>query len=335
MRGTEAGKRPPEKQEPRRTAVKGGLYILIILALFLGGMKSAGTVLGEERETLFFTAPVPDSSRVAEILDSEKNTRNPAEVCFYSDLGLERIVQKDYGRSTEVFAAAIAGNEGVLDWRLQGFESGDGKGCAIDSRTAEKLFGSRLPGGTIIFREKEYIVRKVLPVKQQILYIRPQKGESLTYERAFLREDSGGFLMRSGLSGKKVSGRFVRNISLMLLFLLPLDISVRITGKRKEKTGMARIACTLAGTALLAFVLWRLGTLLSIPGDWIPGQWSDFGFWQKKLQEGAENIRLFFLLPKTPIEADSLFSLGKTALFTLAGYCFYLKKIPFFRESAK
>ncbi|MED9965777.1 MAG: ABC transporter permease [Blautia sp.] len=333
MTGGSAGKYPPKTGYSDR--IKALLSVLIILGLFLCALVSAGSVMQEEKDTVFLVSPVPEGSRVSEILDSEKNTRNPAEVCFYSDLGLERISQKDYSRSTEVFAAALAGNETIFDWRLRGFAEDDREGCVIDRRTAGILFGSSQPGGKIEFQGREYTVRKVLPFAQQVLYIRPQKDKKLTYDRVFIRDDTEGFLMRNGLSGKKQNTGFIRIVMISMVFLLPVDISVRMLGKRKGKTGAVRAVWTLLGVAVLAVVLWKMFSLIHIPGDWIPGQWSDFGFWQRKLQEMGENLRLYFMLPKTPAEAEEILSLGKTAFFTGAGYIFYLKKIHFFRENAK
>lgn len=333
MTGNSAGKYPPKIGFLDR--IKVIFCGVIILGLFLCGLISAGNVLQEKKDTVFLLSPVPDDSRVSEILDSEKNTRNPAEVCFYRDMGLEKISQKDYSRSTEVFAAGLAGNETIFDWRLRGFAEDDREGCVIDRRTADILFGSCQPGGKIEFQGREYTVRKVLPFSQQVLYIRPQKDKKLTYDRVFIRDDTEGFLMRNGLSGKKQNTGFIRIVMISMVFLLPADISVRILGKRKGKTGAVRTAWTLLGVAVLTVVLWKMISLLDIPGDWIPGKWSDFGFWQRKIWEISENIRLYFMLPQTPAEAEGILSLGKTALFTGTGYIFYLNKLHFFRENAK
>ncbi|MFR4242309.1 MAG: hypothetical protein ACLT4B_06030 [Clostridia bacterium] len=35
--------------------------------------------------------------------------------------------------------------------------------------------------------------------------------------------------------------------------------------------------------------------------DWIPDQWSDFGFWMKKWKEMKTNFQRYLMLPKTAV----------------------------------
>ncbi len=40
--------------------------------------------------------------------------------------------------------------------------------------------------------------------------------------------------------------------------------------------------------------------------DWIPDQWSDFGFWMKKWKEVKKNFQWYLILPKTAIQAERI-----------------------------
>lgn len=40
--------------------------------------------------------------------------------------------------------------------------------------------------------------------------------------------------------------------------------------------------------------------------EWIPDQWSDFGFWMKKWKEMKTNFRWYLMLPKTAVQAERI-----------------------------
>lgn len=40
--------------------------------------------------------------------------------------------------------------------------------------------------------------------------------------------------------------------------------------------------------------------------DWIPDQWSDFGFWMKKWKEVKKNFQWYLMLPKTVIQEERI-----------------------------
>lgn len=291
--------------------------------LFLMGLVSAIDTFQERPISVFLTSPVPNERRAADILEVEKNSKTPEDVCFYSDLGLVSISQKEYSRSSEVFAGVLLGNAAVFDWRLNGFGEDDKEGCVIDHKTAMELFGSASPGGQLSFQGQDYTVRKVLPWKQRVLFIRQGKDE-VQYSRVFVWKNEDDFLIRHGLSGKIVHGEYVNIVMILFLILLPVNVILRLLKdtyhEGKEQGTMAQVIWLLLFVGVLGFLFWKLGGIFEIPGDWIPGKWSDFGFWQEKMKEMAEDLKIYLMLQKTPAETEFLISSGKAVFFSLGSY---------------
>lgn len=304
---------------------------LLILVSYFCGIKSHILTGNEHAVSVFLSAPCPDQKRAEEIIREEKKNDSTndtlADVCFYRDAGFQTVMQKEYMRQTEVMVGEITGNAGNYDWRAEEFDEGDRNGCLIDEGTAQKLFGSTTPGGTLKLGDKEYEVRKVIPWKQSFMLIHPQNKEEdektkNRYNRLFIRKDSfetpektaSRFLMKHSLSGKVVFYERIKGVALFVLLLLPSGI---ITGllfqafreRRKWKKGTAGfLLWTGVCVAAAVIFIWNLRSFISIPKDWIPGKWSDFGFWYDKLSTEAENFRLYLMLPKSVFQTEQLMS---------------------------
>lgn len=64
--------------------------------------------------------------------------------------------------------------------------------------------------------------------------------------------------------------------------------------------------------AMAGFVIWLFVTCASWPEGWIPPQWSDFTFWQKKLTSFSSDFRLYLAFPKSAVQTRQLLLGGKT-----------------------
>lgn len=305
------------------------LWSLIILCYFRG-IRAYGEIGRENSYAVFLSSFYPDAERAEEILEGEKERELPADVCFYWDGGFQTALQKEYGRREEVLVAGLFGNAEDYDWRAGGFAEKDRDGCLIDEGTSVKLFGSAAPGGEVMLGDKKYTVRKVLPWKQKVMVIRPENSE-IRCTRVFVRKNFGRrseadvpqFLMRNGLTGTVGSWEGMKTAAFSSLLLLPAAMALGLVQQMvQEKRRLKRkdtaynplsyrfmaVACIAA----VVFLLWLIRQNVRIPGDWIPGRWSDFVFWQKKISTEWERIKLYLMLPKTIYQTEQLAAGFKT-----------------------
>ena len=76
--------------------------------------------------------------------------------------------------------------------------------------------------------------------------------------------------------------------------------------------------------AMAGFIVWLCITYVSWPEDWIPPQWSDFAFWQKKIASFSSDFKLYLALPKSAIQTRQLILGGKTICCGLLSAFLYL-----------
>ena len=187
----------------------------------------------------------------------------------------------------------------MYDWQAGGLTEDDPDGCIIDRTAAWELFGNEAVGGQLLVQDHVYTVRKVADWDQKILLLGAgQKGEKeLTYNRLLIRKRSNatmqdivsGFLTKYNLQGTIVSSNLVRTAGFTALLLFPGIIFCclwREAGREKRKYTMKEAGYwiwNIVYFAMAAFVIWLIVTHASWPEDWIPPQWSDFTFWQKKM----------------------------------------------------
>ncbi len=63
--------------------------------------------------------------------------------------------------------------------------------------------------------------------------------------------------------------------------------------------------------------------------DWIPDQWSDFGFWMEKWKEAGKNLQWYLMLPKTAVQTERIiygFRGIAAVILSLLLYIWYKKK---------
>lgn len=287
---------------------------------------------------VFFSSVYPDQKMAGEILVTEQERDNPADLCFYWDGGIQKAVQKEYGRRTDVLTVGLFGNAALYDWRAGGFAESDREGCIIDRKTALDLFGSvQAEGGMLQLGENTYEVRKVVPWKQKVVLIR-QYDKTAVYTRILVRFSQGErtqaatnqFLMRHGLSGMAAEEGLTKWLPLLALILLPAVLFLELfcsAWRERGQCGECRWeywcwtgACILMGGA--AFILiWRY---VRIPVDWIPGKWSDFQFWPDKIMAEAQELKLYLMMPKTVPGLEQMLTGVKTGLLSLAALIIYL-----------
>lgn len=312
------------------------MWILILLCYFQG-IRAWLRLEAGDALTIFLSSSYPSMEQAREIMEQEQEMEKPADVCFYWDGGLQKAWQKEYERQTEVLFIGLYGNEALFDWRLGGFSQEDEKGCVIDKETAMELFGStEAEGSSLRVENSTYTVRKVIDGEQRIVIVPAQKKETV-FTRLFVgagKENRQGvteqFLMRHGLTGCIVNDSAPRILALFMLVLLPVVLAVQLflMTRRERKACRGNMGALIGWLAaelfligILFFFLWKN---VQLPKDWIPGKWSDFEFWSRRLHEMREGIKWYLMLPKTVIQMEQIITAAKAAGYAFAALVFYL-----------
>lgn len=309
------------------------ILVLLILILYGEALLFYCHIQPEPSSAVFLSGIYPEGSRAEQLLKSMEQADGNSALFFW-DGGMETLTEPEYGRTVQTMVGGIFGDGGLYDRRLAGLLRNDREGCVIDRESAIALFGTgQAEGRILICQGKRYQVRKVLPWKQRMLLIHPS-DDSVVCTRVFIKkQDSGGgktteqLLMSYGLSGTAVEGEFLRVPAVASLMLFPAAVFFSLfrwalrerKGYREKEPGYwiwTAAAILLAVTALV--FLWEK---VRIPGDWIPSRWSDFLFWREKLEAMRENIRLFWMLPKTVLQAENISACIGTVIFSVSA-CF-------------
>ncbi len=309
---------------------------ILTAACYFGCMQSYGRIEEGEAVAIVFSDHIPKDREVRSILSSQEEKEGSEQLCFYWDGGLVSAKEPVYLRSTRVHLAGILGEASLFDRRIRGFSDHDRDGCIIDRETAQELFGStNVLGRELHIQEKAYAVRKVMDWKQRLVLIHP-KDEEVGFSRAFYSCPKGNktamadqFLMRYGLRGEQAAATALKAAACGAVWLLPflLFLELLIYGIKQKKRAKDRTERILwAGVCFLFFLMSAYGILQNIhlSADWLPGKWSDFNFWSRRMGEEREKLRCFFMVSRTAGELEMLYEAIRTILLGILGTVFYL-----------
>ena len=316
---------------------------LLILCVYFTGVHEYIQMRNEPGISVFLSSAYPQEKEVREILKQEAKSDMPEDVCFYADGGLQEISQKDGNRQEQVLVGYMKGNASVYDWQAGALTEEDPDGCIIDRTAAWELFGNEAVGGQLIVQDHVYTVRKVADWGQKMLLLgADQREEELTYNRLFIRKRSNettqnmvsGFLTKYGLQGTVVSSNLPHTVGFTALLLLPGIIFGSLWAeicREKRKYTIKEPEYwiwNILHFAMAGFVIWLFVTYVSWPEDWIPPQWSDFTFWQKKITSFSSDFKLYLALPKSAVQTRQLILAGKTICCgVLSAFLYLLMKI--------
>lgn len=212
----------------------------------------------------------------------------------------ESIIWEEAGRRAEGTVLKVYGNMvRVLPFSLKygGFTFyGDTSGCIISSGLAWKLFGAEnVTGNVIFYDEKEWQVRGILDMKEPVLALYQQeKQERMSYVELWTEEESPAPKLEQiksslGLFGESYIftgsfywsiGRILLHLPFWFIFFYICRTFGRWTGKIEKSS---RKWISIAGKILLSIVfIGGIYHTISFTEDFVPVQWSDFGFWKEK-----------------------------------------------------
>lgn len=303
------------------------VFVLIWVSYF-GCLQAYGNIGRSSAVTIIFSDYCPNGREVSHILKNEEEEERTEEVCFYREAGFVTAVEPTYGRQTKVLLNDVQGNASLFDSRIRGFSDEDHEGCVIDQETAGDLFGSSdAVGQEIRIGNHIYQIRTVMNWKQRLVLIHSDE-KAVTYSRIFFdcqgenKADAvSQFLMRQGLSGMQADGSMMTAAAKMSVLILPmilfLDFFLFAGKQKKEAESKTGQWLWNAGRMLMILLLiYYTVRYFRIPSEWLPGKWSDFSFWSRRIGEEKEKNLYFFMLSRTAKETELVFN---TALAVLRG----------------
>lgn len=315
------------------------MCLLLAAALFYYlGLKACFSMESTGAAAIYLSASYPDRISAEGILEDCREGDSPVDVCFYWDGGLQTITNENYFRSSEVLVAGLTGDASLYNWRGSALAQEDRKGCILDRETALELFGSEnCIGSTVTLGENQYEIRQVAPWSQRIMLLHPMEKDTV-YTRVFVRPGKGEspqhaanrFLMSYGLTGSLVDDGWLDALAKAALVLFPAGLAAaffRTAGNRRKEAGKNAkgywlwLGISIVSAGALLFFVYRN---FSIPNDWLPDKWSNFGFWTEKLKKESENLGLYLMLPKTVPQTERIRLTAESLLWGSLSWILYL-----------
>lgn len=275
----------------------------------------------------------------------EKEENQQMELTAWNKESQQNIQWKEMGIGTSGTVIKVYGNMArVLPFSMLhgGFTFGeDTSGCVVSSGLAWELFQTdRVVGNVVTYQEQDWIIRGVLDNETSILAVWQQnETEYMPYVELYAREGDPPAVSRekikSGLGLWQESYFFAGSFycSLVRLCLsLPFWCILGFAYKRfwQWNTKAGKVPKWAGRMGLALGIALGIRCSISFTADFIPSQWSDFGFWSQKWQEVLADISHRNQMQEIYWERQVLELAGRTVtgmLGILAGM-FVMKKIP-------
>lgn len=232
----------------------------------------------------------------------KENLESTSELTIWDMEKEQNITWKETGKQTKGTIIKVYGNMAeVLPFPMKhGSFSffGDTSGCVISSGLAFQLFGAEDVVGNVVFYDgKEWRIRGVLKLKESVLGVYHQKNqEAMSYVQIWNPEQPPAPQLeqiKSGLGLGKESyafaGSFYCSIA-RIMISLPFWLGYFYLYKIFKSRSSNRIR-RIGKIFFLVGIVMGIGCSISFTSDFVPAQWSDFGFWKEKGKEIITGIR--------------------------------------------
>lgn len=226
--------------------------------------------------------------------------------------------------SQKVVCMTVVGDKGqVLKRQLLTGNFGykeDTDGCVVSSSTAFALFKSLdVAGQKVRCKGKLWTIRGVVKSDWPLVMTAAGQQEDRTYSNlSFAWPDADQtakktreLLFQYGITQEGVlwDGSFFASVCRLLLTVpgwCLLFGLLRFPGVRRHP--VFKYALLFIGAAFLIYVGFHF------PEDFIPGKWSDFGFWVRKYREISQNAIGILEVEKTVWDVERMFSLAVSGI---------------------
>lgn len=292
---------------------------LFFLCFFLSLSASGGLQNLPDLRTLSLGAEVTGKAALA-MRERERNEERPVSFAVWGQRNGQTAENPDLGRSASLDVVTLCGNSGLLFPASAPLGPKDQEGCLLDRASAQSLFGSSEPiGSALEYGGRTLAVRGVLETDRPLLLIQVlPETEALSRVTLSLPEGASAqklleeFGNRHALSGSWDSRRawssFARFFALLAPFALLLSVVLSLlkTAFSMTEFPVPFLVCLLAAGAVWFLLLWLTEVSFRIPGEFIPGKWSDFSFWSRLWEEKKAEFLLLLTSEKTAFDLDAL-----------------------------
>lgn len=309
-------------------------FPVLVLLCFFAGLRLCGNIPEQNAVSVVLSDDLPEKSRIQKILETEEENEQGGNACFFHNLGLITAKNPVGGRTMKVFLESVLGNASLLDPRIQGFSQEDRDGCIIDRKSALALYGSTdVIGREVEISGKCFWVRGVVNWMQRVVLI-CSDDRQMKYSRLFVHcgrdkqeKTAEKFLLRYGLGGSISDGQALKTLAETAVFVIPVmfwsDLLILTKRQKKLAAGKRKKLWKMCCAVLFLTAGYGITGSFRIPADWIPGKWSDFSFWAKRIGEETEKLLMFFAVSWTGLETETAVCSGTAVLCTLLAGMFY------------
>lgn len=272
---------------------------------------------------------------ISQVRKEEKEQES--ETIFTAWKEKTEVILENRNLDRQAFASALEldGDSGLLipEQAENQLMTEDKKGCLVDWKTAETLFGSqKISGCKIWYEGRELEVRGILKNVEGVIIVEKidipvnnsdetgadRWNEDRGFDRISLKLDSEEgkerkaeeFLNRHGLEGRVIDTDWIQNTGIFTSLLLPIVLFIKILKEYGEMTLKYRsfpvvFAAAVLGTGLFLWLFGKTqGLSLKIPESMVPTRWSDFTFWQSWLEDQKEQYTFFASASKSVFQVE-------------------------------
>ncbi|MGI6070665.1 MAG: ABC transporter permease [Blautia sp.] len=281
----------------------------------------------------------PNVNETQKMYELEKEQEVPVDFTMWASLGTQQVSNPDLERHSQVPVTALCSRAELFLPQAMALGEEDEKGCIIDRKTAQELFGSaEATGLSLTVGGNIYEVRDVMEEKERMLLLLG-RGEDMVFPMVNLKvppdsspkETADAFLMRYHLDGEVVDSSVLYAVSKGLLLLLPLILGIQMVlllweaFRGQENSLLRRLFFGTILFFLVAAFLYCFLDFVSISRDMIPSRWSDFGFWSEKWKEKKSALSMFLQSAKSPGQMQQMTVFAQSCVFSLAAClgCFF------------
>lgn len=290
--------------------LKAGIFAAVFLLYFMG-VRANGPLQEEiSTVTLFMENQGTDLAAAREICrqeeeeeQGEEDTGGALPLCFWGEEPNRTLTCRETGSSSIVTE--------ILTWGSPQLILPEGEalflwedGCLLDRETSFELFGTENAAGQIVWcQDKPCTVRGTFESSRNLMIrqVREEDGETLRAVSMKLSDTDQAaaqtqqFSLKYGLTGEWVDFIFWGALAQDLLLLLPgilCGAGVRQLARtgREMGTSWGKAAFYLGGGLLGVGAVLVLSGYFTVPASMIPGEWSDFSFWEDFWDRQRSNL---------------------------------------------
>lgn len=185
---------------------------------------------------------------------------------------------------------------------------GDAKGCAVDQKAADALFGSQNVLGNVLAWEGHlYIIRGIIKGMDGIVIIQADEGDERKFNTLALRVPpeangrevvesfvfSNGLAMPDAILDAPFRIQFMEAVALLPAWIIAITLIVKMITRtvRLRATPILCLCAAIATVAIAAIILYAAQFSPPWPERFIPTKWSDFTFWKELISQWQVHAR--------------------------------------------